>query len=78
VKVGGRYALPPGEVVVTRIFEVSLADITPELARASGFTGLVDLLKVAKHGSGRRVFVIDFRYEAKRRQRSRARADDEA
>ena len=64
VKVGGRYPLPPGEVVVTRIFEVSLADVTPELARASGFAGLVDLLKVAKHGPGRRVFVIEFRYES--------------
>jgi hypothetical protein len=63
VKVGGRYALPPGEIVVTKVFEVSLADITPELARASGFAGLVDLLKVAKHGPGRRVFIIEFRYE---------------
>ena len=66
VKVGGRYALPPGEIVVTRVLEVPLADITPELARASGFAGVVDLLKVAKHGPGRRVFVIDFRYRAKR------------
>jgi hypothetical protein len=66
VKVGGRYALPPGEVVVTKVFEVSLADVTPELARASGFVGVVDLLKVARHGPGRRVFVIEFRYEAKR------------
>ena len=66
VKVGGRYALPPGEIVVTRILEVALADVTPELARASGFAGLVDLLKVAKHGPGRRVFVIDFRYKPKR------------
>ena len=74
VKVGGRYALPPGEIVVTRIFEVSLAEITPELARASGFVGLVDLLKVAKHGPGRRVFVIDFRYEAKRQPNTRRRA----
>lgn len=71
VKVGGRYALPPGDVVVTKIFEVSLADITPELARASGFAGVVDLLTVAKHGPGRRVFVIEFRYEAKRKQGSR-------
>jgi len=66
VKVGGRYALPPGEIVVTRLLEVALADVTPDLARASGFAGLVDLLKVAKHGPGRRVFVIDFRYQAKR------------
>jgi len=67
VRVGGHYPLPPGEIVVTKVFEVSLSEITPELARASGFAGLVDLLKVAKHGPGRRVFVIDFRYEAKRR-----------
>ena len=62
VKVGGRYALPPGEILVTKIFEVSPADVTPELARQSGFVGVVDLLKVAKHGPGRRVFVIEFRY----------------
>jgi len=62
VKTGGRYALPPGEILVTRIFEVSLADVTPELARRSGFVGVVDLLKVARHGAGRRVFVIEFRY----------------
>ena len=62
VKVGGRYELPPGEIVVTSVFEVSLADVTPDLARRSGFTGVVDLLKVAKHGPGRRVFVIEFRY----------------
>jgi hypothetical protein len=66
VKVGGRYALPPGEILVTKIFEVSLADVTPELARQSGFVGVVDLLKVAKHGPGRRVFVIEFRYRDRR------------
>ena len=71
VKVGGRYALPPGEILVTRMFEVSLADITPELAHQSGFVGLVDLLKVAKHGAGRRVFVIEFRYIAPTRRRAR-------
>ena len=73
VKVGGRYALPPGEIVVTRIFEVSLAEITPELARRSGFVGVVDLLKVAKHGAGRRVFVIEFRYVKPKSARRDAR-----
>jgi hypothetical protein len=68
VKVGGRYALPPGEIVVTKMFEISLADVTPELARQSGFAGVVDLLKVAKHGAGRRVFFIEFRYVAPRRR----------
>ena len=71
VKVGGRYALPPGEILVTKIFEVSLADVTPELARRSGFVGVVDLLKVAKHGPGRRVFVIEFRYVDQKAARGR-------
>ena len=74
VKVGGRYALPPGEILVTKIFEVSLADVTPELARQSGFVGVVDLLKVAKHGAGRRVFVIEFRYVEPKPARRRSRA----
>ena len=62
VRVGGRYALPPGEIEVTRISEISLAEITPDLARRTGFLGVVDLLKIAKHGTGRRVFLVDFRY----------------
>jgi hypothetical protein len=66
VKVGGRYALPPGEIVVTKVFEVSLADVTPELAQRCGFVGVVELLKVAKHGAGRRVFIIEFRYVERR------------
>jgi hypothetical protein len=63
VKVGGRYALGPGFVEVKSIRQISLSDITPELARRSGFAGLVDLLKVAKHGSGENVYLVDFRYK---------------
>jgi hypothetical protein len=70
VKVGGHYAMPPGEIVVESLMEISLADVTPELARRSGFAGLVDLLKVAKHGSGSRVYYITFRYQDRRRPRS--------
>jgi hypothetical protein len=66
VKVGKRYSLPPGEILVTKMFEISLADVTPQMARSSGFAGVVDLLKVAKHGPGRRVFLIEFRYIAPR------------
>jgi len=69
VRVGGRYALPPGEIEVTKLFEVSLADVTPALARRTGFAGVVDLLKVAKHGPGRRVFIIEFRYVRTARRR---------
>ena len=64
VKVGGRYRLGPGFVEVTAIREISLGDITPALARRSGFAGVVDLLKVAKHGSGENIYLIDFKYRA--------------
>ena len=63
VRVGGRYALGPGHIAVTSIREISLADVTPALARRSGFDGLVDLLKVAKHGPGERVFLVEFAYD---------------
>ncbi len=64
VKVGGRYSLGPGAVHVTSLREISLADITPELARRGGFAGVVDLLKTAKHGPGERVYLVEFEYEA--------------
>jgi hypothetical protein len=75
VKVGGHYALPPGQIVVTKVFEVSLTDVTPQLARDSGFSGVVELLKVAKHGAGRRVFIIEFYYVDARRARRRRPID---
>ena len=62
VKVGGRYRLGPGWIEVTSIREIDLADITPALARRSGFLGVVDLLKVAKHGRGENVYLVEFEY----------------
>jgi hypothetical protein len=62
VRVGGRYSLPPGKIEVTKLSEMSLADVTPDMARRSGFSGVIELLKVAKHGAGRRVFFVQFRY----------------
>jgi hypothetical protein len=41
---------------VTSIRLISFARITPELAGRSGFGGAVDLLKVAKQGSGENVY----------------------
>jgi hypothetical protein len=73
VRVGGRYPLPPGEILVTSVLEMSLADITPALARRSGFAGVVDLIKVAKHGPGRRVFLIEFRYATPSRRKRNPR-----
>jgi hypothetical protein len=62
VRVDGLYELPPGAVRVTSVFETTMQEITPDLARRSGFAGVVDLLKVARHGPGRRVFVVEFEY----------------
>lgn len=69
VRVGGRYSLPPGEIVVTSLLEMPLGDVTPALARRSGFARLVELLKIAKHGRGRRVFLVEFRYVKPRSRR---------
>jgi hypothetical protein len=62
VKAGGRYRMERGFIEVTSIREISMEDVTPELARASGFKGVVDLMKVAKHGSGRNIYLVKFRY----------------
>ena len=62
VKVGGRYALGAGYIEVSSIRQIALSDITPALARRSGFAGVVDLLKVAKHGPGENVYLIEFDY----------------
>ena len=69
VKVGGRYRMEEGEIVVDDLLQIELADITPELARAGGFKGVVDLLKVAKHGPGENVYLVRFHYEAPARAR---------
>jgi hypothetical protein len=62
VKVGGRYRLGAGAIEVTSIKQIDLKDITPALARKSGFAGVVDLLKIAKHGPGEHVYLVEFIY----------------
>jgi hypothetical protein len=62
VKVGGRYPMEEGHVVVDAIDRIYLKDITSELARESGFDSVKDLLAVAKHGSGKNVFLIRFHF----------------
>lgn len=76
VRVGGRYRMEEGEIEVDSIEPIGFPDITPELARASGFLGVLDLLKVAKHGRGDRIFLIRFRYFPPRRQRTAVRRGD--
>jgi hypothetical protein len=70
VRVGGRYRVEEGEIEVDSIESIGFPDITPELARASGFAGVLDLLKVAKHGSGDKIYLIRFHYVPPRRKRA--------
>src|SRR5450755_4231947 len=62
VKVGNRYRMEEGEIEVDSITPIGFPDITPALARESGFVGLIDLLKVAKHGKGENIYLIRFHY----------------
>src|SRR5258705_38442 len=62
VKVGGRYPMDDGHIVVDSITPIKLRHITRDLAQESGFDSVHDLLSVAKHGRGHSVYLIRFRY----------------
>jgi len=51
-----------GEIEIESIESMGLQDITPMLARESGFLGVVDLLKVAKHGKGDNIYLVRFHF----------------
>ena len=70
VRVGGRYPMEEGSIEVDSIEPIGFLDITPALARESGFLGVLDLLKVAQHGRGQNIYLIRFHYIPPRRQRS--------
>ena len=79
VKVGGRYPMDDGHIVVDSIAAIEMADITDELARESGFSSAEDLLETASHGPGTNVYLIRFHYlppgawDATRESRAAAR-----
>jgi hypothetical protein len=62
VRVGGRYRMEEGSIEVDSIEPIGFPDITSQLARESGFLGVLDLLKVAKHGKGENIYLIRFHY----------------
>ena len=64
VKAGGRYRMDDGHIVVDSIEPIGIRDVTYDLARESGFTGVEDLLQVARHGPGDKVYLIRFHYLA--------------
>jgi hypothetical protein len=69
VIVGNRYRMEEGEIEVDSITPIGFPDITPALARESGFLGIVDLLKVAKHGKGENIYLVGFHYVPPRSKR---------
>jgi hypothetical protein len=62
VKVGGRYPLDQGLIVVTAIQELEPKSLSDDLARETGFNDLADLMAIAQHGNGQRIFRVDFEY----------------
>ena len=62
VKVGGRYAMDDGHIVVDSIDPIRMRDITRDLARESGFDSVAELLAIAKHGHGDQVYLVRFHY----------------
>jgi len=66
VTVGKRYRMEEGAIEVDSIEQIGFPDITPELARESGFLGVLDLLKVAKHGRGEKIYLVRFHYVRRR------------
>ena len=73
VKVGARYRMEEGEIEVDAIEPIGFPDITPALALESGFLGVLDLLKVAKHGRGENIYLVRFHFIPPCRKRTSKR-----
>lgn len=76
VKIGNRYPMEEGAIEIDSIEPIGLPDITPALARESGFLGVLDLLRVAKHGKGEKIYLVRFHYVPSRGRRSSRRKAD--
>ena len=59
-KVGRRYRMEEGEIEIDSIEEIAIQDITHQLAIEAGFLGVIDRLRMAKHGPGDNVYLIHF------------------
>jgi len=62
VRAGSRYPFEGGEIEIDSIMPITIEQVTPRLARECGFASVSDLLKVARHGRGENVYLIDFHY----------------
>jgi hypothetical protein len=64
-----------GAIEVDSIKTIGFPDITPELARESGFLGVLGLLKVAKHGRSEKIYLVRFHYVRPRGKRARMKKE---
>jgi hypothetical protein len=64
VRAGSRYHFEEGEIEIDSIAPITLEQITPRLARECGFASVGDLLKVARHGRGENLYLVEFHYIA--------------
>jgi hypothetical protein len=51
-----------GYIVVDSIEPITVTDVTNDLDVESGFESVDDLMRIAKHGSGDKVYLIQFHY----------------
>jgi hypothetical protein len=62
VREGGRYKMGAGHIEVTSITEIAPERVDNALARRTGFANAETLMKVARHGSGDRIYLVRFVY----------------
>ena len=62
VKVKGRYPVGDGHILVDSITPIDISEVTPDLVRESGFASVQDLLDLARHGKGDKIYLIRFHY----------------
>src|SRR5689334_22693549 len=65
-KVGSRFALLSGSIEVTSVTEVAPERITDALSRRLGFKNAGEMMKVARHGAGDRIYLVRFVYHDER------------
>ena len=51
-----------GHIVVDSITPLTVTDLTQDLAQESGFESVDDLLEIARHGKGDKMYLIRFHY----------------
>ncbi len=51
-----------GEIEIESVEPLEASQVTPQLARESGFPGVAELMKIARHGKGGNIYLIRFRY----------------